>query len=115
MSYVNKRGYTCRSAAEKLALVAEYKESGESQSLFCARKSIPDTTFYSWLSIERKLDAKVVAERATKQGKFISVRTPQSITAPERDDLSDNYFVLNFRLGSVLNLEYRRSFKCRTV
>ena len=115
MSYINKRGSVCRSAAEKRELLEEYEESGESQSSFCARNNIPATTFYSWLNGKQKFSTKTVSIEPAPQGKFVRVVTPKLSAPPEPEDSSHHYFALNLRFGSILDLKYRRSTKCPTM
>jgi len=42
-----------RSAAERAALIEQYKSSGLSAEVFMARAGIPSSTFYQWLARER--------------------------------------------------------------
>ena len=65
------RGRTCRNADVRRELVEEFNGSGMSAAAFCAARGISLSTFYNWLSKERKADRVPV---------FHEVRMPEPVS-----------------------------------
>ena len=50
-----KQKYKRRSASEIQKIISDYKASGQSQKKFCAENQIPTSSFYLWLTKNRKI------------------------------------------------------------
>ena len=72
LSKLDGRGRTWRNANVRRELVDEFNRSGMSAAAFCAARGIRLSTFYNWLSKERKADQAPL---------FHEVQMPESVSS----------------------------------